>query len=152
MEPDYNNPALRLSLLFSGASASAGKSPDEMAPEELDRYLAIHGVNLSKAHPVFDRLRARLSKKESLRAAASRRAGIISAASATGEAAAALLARAQAAVDALMQRDPGGAQVYARKFEAADEDDLATLLDDMLKIEFMEGEDVSRTTENREGH
>jgi len=131
-----DNPALRLSQILSGHDPCA-KSPDDMDAGELAIYLHAHGISPAAKYPAFDELLGRLRGQQALAAARERRARL---AAAPAKAAGALLERAQAAVAALMQRDPAAAQVYARQFEGASEEDMAGLLEDMARLEAMRDE------------
>jgi hypothetical protein len=142
---DLDNPALRLSHILSGHDPDS-KSPDEMDAAELATYLHAQGVAPSATYPAFNAILGRLRGQQALETAAERRARLISAPTAV---AGALFERAQAALAALMQHDAEAAQVYARKFEGASEDDLAGLLEDLLRLQAMGDEGTASPPEQK---
>ena len=122
-----------------------GVEPESMSPEELVKYLQDRKVDISGPKKRFELTLKKAKAQRSLERAAKLRAlgiekakTLVSGVAGVGQG---TKERVQAMIERLGQRDPEQAHVYARQFEKATEEDLATLEEDLALLDSPDTQD-----------
>jgi hypothetical protein len=123
-----------------------GVEPERMTADQLAEYLQKKKVDMSAPKQRFEKALKRAKAQQKLEAAGEALArareklklGIAGVKGDMRELVAGMLEK-------LKQRDPGQAQVYARQFEEATEEDLASLAEDLALLETDEGNDKTHS-------
>ena len=131
----------RLAVLLRDDSVE----PEAMEPQQLKKYLQELKEDMSEPQKRFDAVLKKAKAQQRLERAHERRLKAIELAKtmiASGAGAIdAARARVSGMIDKLGQSDPDQAQVYAREFEKATPEDLATLEQDLALLEMETPED-----------
>ncbi len=142
----------RLSVLLR----EDGVDPEAMDAQQLKKYLEDLKVDMSGPQKRFEAVLKKAKAQQRLEHAHARRlkaielakAALTSGVGTVGGALGAVRVRVSGMIERLGQSDPEQAQVYAREFEKATPEDLATLEQDLALLEMEAQEDETDNPRN----